>query len=206
MGAGNGEYEELAEPLGEWLASIGVSLLTGAGPGVMESVSRGFARVPIGERPGRIIGVIPGMAKDHALWNVDFKNAPSEEVLTELGKVWEVPLGIAAPEGLPNKYVEVKIQTHLFLSGLCGMHPLSRNAINILSSDVVIALPGGYGTMSEVKMAFKFGKPVICYLGPQDKGYTILGLDEFSKEQDVIIAQDLSQVKDFVLQHLPKRQ
>ena len=37
----------------------------------------------------------------------------------------------------------------------------ARNAINVLSSDVVIACPGGAGTLSEVALALKSGKPVI---------------------------------------------
>ena len=37
----------------------------------------------------------------------------------------------------------------------------ARNVINVLSSDVVIACPGGAGTLSEVALALKNGKPVI---------------------------------------------
>lgn len=37
----------------------------------------------------------------------------------------------------------------------------ARNAINVLSSDAVIALPGGSGTLSEVALALKSGKTVI---------------------------------------------
>lgn len=38
----------------------------------------------------------------------------------------------------------------------------ARNVINVLSSDVVIALPGGSGTISEVALALKAGRPVIA--------------------------------------------
>ncbi len=37
----------------------------------------------------------------------------------------------------------------------------ARNAINVLSSDVVIALPGGAGTLSEVALAVKNRRPVV---------------------------------------------
>lgn len=37
----------------------------------------------------------------------------------------------------------------------------ARNLINVLSSDVVIACPGGAGTLSEVSLALKNGKRVI---------------------------------------------
>lgn len=38
----------------------------------------------------------------------------------------------------------------------------ARNVINVLSSDVVIALPGGPGTISEVALALKAGRSVIA--------------------------------------------
>lgn len=38
----------------------------------------------------------------------------------------------------------------------------ARNVVNVLSSDVVIAMPGGAGTLSEVALALSAGKPVIA--------------------------------------------
>ena len=37
----------------------------------------------------------------------------------------------------------------------------ARNAINVLASHVVIALPGGAGTVSEIALALKSGRPVV---------------------------------------------
>ena len=37
----------------------------------------------------------------------------------------------------------------------------ARNLINVLSSDVVVACPGGVGTLSEIALALKNQKPVI---------------------------------------------
>lgn len=37
----------------------------------------------------------------------------------------------------------------------------ARNVINVLTSDVVIALPGGHGTISEVALALKSGRTVV---------------------------------------------
>jgi uncharacterized protein (TIGR00725 family) len=51
-----------------------------------------------------------------------------------------------------SAYLDVGIRT--------GMGD-ARNVINVLSSDVVIALPGGPGTLSEIALALKSGKPVI---------------------------------------------
>ena len=36
----------------------------------------------------------------------------------------------------------------------------ARNTINVLTSDVIVACPGGAGTLSEIALALKHGKPV----------------------------------------------
>jgi len=66
----------------------------------------------------------------------------------------------------PNPWVEVPIRTHLPLSGVDGTDPRSRNHINVLTADVVVALPGGDGTRSEVRLALRYGRPVVAFLGP----------------------------------------
>ncbi len=121
------------------LADMGVHLLTGGGGGVMESVSRAFFNTP--HRKGLVIGIIP--AQKH----------------TETGEH-------AGPKtGYPNPYVEVPIYTHLHKSGEKGSDDLSRNHINILSSNLLIALPGGSGTSSEVRLAVEtYHRPLIAYL------------------------------------------
>lgn len=55
----------------------------------------------------------------------------------------------------------------------------ARNVINVLSSNVVIALSGGAGTLSEVAHALKLGRPVIVVdldVGPVLEGYRATGL------------------------------
>lgn len=49
---------------------------------------------------------------------------------------------------------------HLDVAIRTGMGD-ARNAINVLSSDVVIALAGGAGTLSEIALALKAGRPVV---------------------------------------------
>lgn len=51
-----------------------------------------------------------------------------------------------------NPYVDVAIVT--------GMGE-ARNAIIARTADVVIAIHGGYGTLSEIGLALKMGKPVV---------------------------------------------
>ena len=133
MGSGVDEHRALAEPLGELLARAGVHLLTGGGGGVMASVARAFTRVPA--RLGLSIGVLPAAS-------------PSEPTRPR--------------DGYPNEWVELPVCTHLPLSGEQGLDPLSRNHVNVLTPDLVIALPGGAGTRSEVELAIGYRRAVVA--------------------------------------------
>ena len=157
---------ERTSDLGRWLARMGVHLLTGGGKGVMASISRAFSEIP--DRKGLVIGVLPCQPDD--------------------------PFS-RPKEGYPNPWVEIPIATHLPLSGNQGAEPLSRNHINILSSDVVIALPGGPGTLSEVMLAEQYKRPVVAYL--QDRT-ELPGLSP-----TVLIVNTLEAVQEFVRKHLP---
>ncbi len=151
--------------MGRWLATRGFHLLTGGGRGVMSSVSRAFYEVA--ERDGLVLGVLP---------------ADSERTDT-------------SRPGYPNPWVEVPIRTHLSLSGERGAEAGSRNPINVLSSDVVVALPGSAGTSSEVRLAVRYGKPVVCFLRSRDE------IPELPPE--VPVESELGGVQRFVLAHLP---
>ena len=140
MGSGEVEWAERTTDLGRWLAMSGVHLLTGGGKGAMTSVSRAFFEVP--NRKGAVIGVLPCQPGDRSY---------------------------RPKEGYPNPWVEIPIFTHLPLSGNQGIDPLSRNHINVLSSDIVIALPGGAGTVSEVKLAIQYNRPVVAYVHDRDE-------------------------------------
>jgi len=70
----------------------------------------------------------------------------------------------------PNASTEIAIFTHLLGDNPEGAQ--SRNHINVLSADLVIALPGGVGTHAEIQLAKRYGKPVLLFLGP---AHTILG-------------------------------
>lgn len=50
---------------------------------------------------------------------------------------------------------------HLDIAVPTGMGD-ARNAINVLASEVVVALPGGAGTLSEVALGLKAGKTVVA--------------------------------------------
>ncbi|MCS6829891.1 MAG: TIGR00725 family protein [Armatimonadota bacterium] len=60
--------------------------------------------------------------------------------------------GMNASESPPNPYIDVAIFT--------GLRD-GRNWVNVCASDAIIAISGGYGTLSEIALALKVGKPVV---------------------------------------------
>jgi uncharacterized protein (TIGR00725 family) len=134
IGSGSDEFDYLAAPLGKLLAKLSVNLLTGGGSGVMTSVSRAFTASP--RARGICIGIVPCAS-------IDDRGRPKD--------------------GYPNPFVELPILTHLPYSGPRGQDDLSRNHINVLSSDAIVALPGGSGTASEVALAVRYGKPIVVF-------------------------------------------
>lgn len=69
-----------------------------------------------------------------------------------------------ASAGEANPYIDLRIVTHM---------GHARNVILVRSSDAVIAVAGGYGTLSEIAIALKTGTPCIG-LGTWDLGLDIL--------------------------------
>lgn len=75
------------------------------------------------------------------------KGARSQDGLT----VGIMP-GRDAADSPPNPYIQVPVYT--------GMSE-ARNLVNVLTADVVVAVGGAYGTLSEIALALKCGKPVL---------------------------------------------
>ena len=140
MGSHADAHVDRARRVGEWVARQGCHLLTGAGGGVMGAVSAAFAQVR--ERSGRVIGIVPSISDD-----------PHRSPVV----------------GYPNPWVEIPIYTHLDRGGPRGDEATSRNHINVLTSTVVIVLPGGEGTASEARLAVRYGKPCVGYLCSPDE-------------------------------------
>jgi hypothetical protein len=67
------------------------------------------------------------------------------------------------PAGYPNPWVELTIYTHLPDSGPDGTLRSSRNHLNVLSADAIVALPGRQGTESEIWLATQYGIPIVAY-------------------------------------------
>jgi uncharacterized protein (TIGR00725 family) len=133
---GKTDLPELTRPLGRLIASMGFHLLTGGGSGIMAGISEGFATFE--GRQGAVLGVIRSLVEC----------APENTIQRNY---------VANPV---NPWVEIPLYTHLPLS---SQSCLSRNHINVLTSDVVIALPGNEGTASEIELAFQYGVPLVFY-------------------------------------------
>ena len=153
MGSGVRAHAKLAAPLGRGLAEMGVHLLTGGGGGVMAAVSRAFAEVE--DRAGLALGVLPADGFQRT------KGRAGRAGGAESGDAESEPAQWEPPPGYPNPWVEVAVRTHLDARGAAGDSASSRNHVNVLSSDVVVALPGGQGTASEVALALRYGRPLV---------------------------------------------
>jgi predicted Rossmann-fold nucleotide-binding protein len=103
-----------------------------------------------------------------------------------------------AKHGYPNPWIEVPIHTHLHLSGPEGEHHRSRNHLIALTANVLVALPGGAGTASEVRLALRYKKPLIAYLKAREE------IPDLPPE--VRWEPDLNQVKSFIALELAKFQ
>jgi uncharacterized protein (TIGR00725 family) len=167
IGSGSDEYQDRAAALGAWLATQSVHLLTGAGQGVMMAVSRAFAEVQ--GRQGLVLGIVPCIAEDQP----------------------DMP-----KPGYPNDWIEVPIRTHLHLSGQQGTDVRSRNHIVVLTADVLVVLPGGAGTASEIQLAQRYKKPVIAFLNSRDE---IAGLPDAVRS-----APDCHHLQAFIREQLAR--
>ncbi len=138
MGSHETPWEEYSKPVGQMIAQHDYHLLTGAGGGVMEAVSKAFVEEE--SREGSSIGIVPTMDYDGTMLN---------------------------REEYPNHHIEIPILTPLDSKAQNDTMPYSRNYVNIMSSHALIILPGSHGTKNEVSLALQFEKPMILY-GPTD--------------------------------------
>jgi predicted Rossmann-fold nucleotide-binding protein len=144
IGSGRSSDPHAAE-VGRLIATLGYDLLTGGGRGVMEAVSRAFFETT--PRRGIVIGVVPG--------TVVGLDEIEERIASEIG--------YDLPAGYPNEWVELAIYTHLPDSGPEGALASSRNHVNVLSADAIVALPGREGTESEIWLATQYGVPIVAF-------------------------------------------
>lgn len=142
VGDGSNPYRDKSAVVAEWIAQSGFHLLTGGGGGVMAAVTEAYVEC-VG-RKGIALGVIPGSAT---------------------AKNDRLEYRTKSP-AYPNYSVELAVFTHL--PGEDPEGERSRNHINVLSADLVVALPGGPGTHAEIQLAKRYGKPTILFLSSGD--------------------------------------
>ena len=87
-----------------------------------------------------------------------------------------------------SRYIDIPIVT--------GMG-IARNIINVLSSDIIVALPGRSGTISEIALALNHGKIVILFrfdLGDWIK--------EYKKEGRVFSVNEINALRELIISKL----
>lgn len=172
IGSGSDTHSNLSLPLGNFLAEKGCNLINGGGQGVMAEVAKGFSNIR--QRQGIIIGILPAAG-------------PCE---TQEGRG-----EFKAPSGYPNIHTDLPIYTHLHLGGESGKGIASRNHIIVLSADVIVALPGGPGTRSEIQLALEYGKPLLI-LSPENEW------SDFSSSSATLV-KNLQQAMDWLNNKIP---
>src|SRR5207253_5438179 len=129
----------------------------------------------ISPRDGIVIGVVPATVEP--LGVVEQRRA--------------TPVEYDVPAGYPNEWVELAIYTHLPDSGSEGTLRSSRNHINVLSADAIVALPGREGTQSEIWLATQYGVPIIAYGDHRD-----------SVARGVARATSIDEVREFLVRYV----
>ena len=133
-----GSGEDVANP--EVAAEIG-RLIARLGHDLLTGAGQGVMRavaeafISVTPRAGISIGVVPAKAAGDA----------------------------TPPAGYPNEFVELPIYTHLGRGG--SDDNTSRNPVNVLTSNAIILLPGHGGTYAELRLAARYNRPRILYLG-----------------------------------------
>ncbi len=138
VGSHDRSMEDYAVPLGKMIAEYDYHLLVGSGSGVMSSVSKGFTSVE--ERAGVCVGVFPVGA--------DYDGS------------------LLSHETYSNRYIEVPLLTPLDAKAERDINPFSRNQVNVMSANAIIALPGDHGTRNEVSLGLRYHKSILLF-GPE---------------------------------------
>lgn len=160
-------HADLAEPLGKLIAEKGYHLLTGGGDGIMRAVAKSYINAP--SRKGLCIGIIP---------IEDRRDVHSLVHYT-------------------NPYIELPIITQLDHRATAGSKtPLAMTSTNILTSDVIVVLPGLQGTKTETSLALVCEKPVILFGHKED-------FHQFPTEP--MLAETIEEVNEFILLSLKDR-
>ena len=172
------ERTALARALGATVAKLGAHLLTGGGFGVMAAAAEGF--VAVEDRAGLSIGVIP-RAIDGA---------------------FDQPARSDSGERYPNPHVEIAVFTPLPARVADWRTMPGRNHVNVLTADVVVALPGNTGTRNEIEMTAAYRDEMRC--PREDRRAILVGpRDEFAPDlRDLFVHVPTCEEAEQVLRRL----
>lgn len=166
------ERARLANGAGAMVARLGCHLLTGAGYGVMAAAAEGF--VAVADRQGLSIGIVPRQ-----------DDGPFDEPNRD-------------PDGraYPNPFVEIAVMTPLPPRSDEWRTTPTRNHVNVLTADAVVALPGNAGTRNELTMSALYrGEDART---PAERHTVLLGpVEEFTTEDlgRFVHAEDLAEAE-----------
>jgi predicted Rossmann-fold nucleotide-binding protein len=175
------EVKRLAIEVGTATAELGYHLLTGGGGGLMKAVGQAFLdkkrEILNQNRPaGNLISIL--RAKELPQPKKDGK------------RNWKA--------NADNALGEIVIRTHLPYSGDEGRDTLSRNHINALTADLVVVLPGGLGTLSELQLAWEYGRDIMIFIGKGNVGGKTL--EELTKDfRDIQIGRTERELRSWLI-------
>lgn len=82
----------------------------------------------------------------------------------------------------------------------------ARNYINVLSADIVVAIGGGAGTLSEIAYAWQFNKTIIACSFVEGWSKEVAGKHiDYRQREPVIDAKSLEDVYKYLLLYLSQR-
>ncbi len=91
-----------------------------------------------------------------------------------------------------SEYIDIPIVT--------GMG-YARNVINVLSSDIIIVLPGRAGTISEIALALNYGKEVILF-----QFHVGSWIQSYQDEGKVFFFSKLDELRNFLRRRFSERE
>lgn len=147
----------------------------------------------------KIIGIIGGSSIDDELFkeSVDIGKMLAEFKLPIIcgggeGVMKAISKGVKEGGGLTigilpydkryaNEYIDIPISTGI---------GFARNFIIVNSSDIIVAIDGKYGTLTEIGYALQFNKPIISYKS------------DYAKNLKIVEAKDINEIKEFIKNNL----
>jgi uncharacterized protein (TIGR00725 family) len=69
----------------------------------------------------------------------------------------------------------------------------ARNSINVLAGDVIVAINGRWGTLSEIAYALQYGRPLVCCAFT---GGWASQIEQFAQGGEIIIARTVREALD----------